>query len=305
MFELIACICCYPSYVGEASGCDVVNEFITFQIAAICGLVGMTLGWRGVMTKYSGFYDLPTAWNQVFWGILLGGAYASTAHNWLFIPYLETGASGERAGELNLINLILITLIATIAMHFLLRRKRIRKGGSHATSGWGLGLAVGGMFSIVLIMYKVMAGVNGIADVLTIVLIAFFAPRAEALITSYHGVLMLRGKRWGAIFRATFWRARIHYHVLFRMAQSSCMDFHHSTDSPGAGISRKMGVEFCSEGRTTTLASYAGRQKEGKTSSLQGLFRHQTALKLLRNKFAPFDFTYQWFGRSSHTTIKP
>ena len=76
------------------------------------------------------------------------GAYASTAHNWLFIPYLETGASGERAGELNLINLILITLIATIAMHFLLRRKRIRKGGSHATSGWGLGLAVGGMFSI-------------------------------------------------------------------------------------------------------------------------------------------------------------
>ena len=105
-----------------------VNEFLTFQIAAICGLVGMTLGWRGVMTKYSGFYDLPTAWNQVFWGILLGGAYASTANNWLFIPYLETGASGERAGELNLINLILITLIATIAMHFLLRRKRIRKG---------------------------------------------------------------------------------------------------------------------------------------------------------------------------------
>ena len=207
MFELIACICCYPSYVGEASGRNVVNEFITFQIAAICGLVGMTLGWRGVMTKYSGFYDLPTAWNQVFWGILLGGAYASTAHNWLFIPYLETGASGERAGELNLINLILITLIATIAMHFPLRRKRIRKGGSHATSGWGLGLAVGGMFSIVLIMYKVMAGVNGISDVLTIVLIAFFAPRAEALITSYHGVLMLRGKRWGAIFRATFWRA--------------------------------------------------------------------------------------------------
>ena len=33
--------------------------------SAICGLVG-TLGWRGVMTKYSGFYDLPTAWNQVF-----------------------------------------------------------------------------------------------------------------------------------------------------------------------------------------------------------------------------------------------
>ena len=45
-----------------------------------------------------------------------------------------------------------------------------------------LGLAVGGMFSIVLIMYKVMAGVDGVTDVLTIALIAFFA-RAEALIT--------------------------------------------------------------------------------------------------------------------------
>ena len=206
MFELIASNFCNPSYVGDSSGTLVVNEFITFQIAAVCGLVGMTLGWRGVMTKYSGFYDLPTAWNQVFWGILLGGVYASAANNWLFVPYIETISSGQRAGELNPINLILITLITTIAIHFLLRRKRIRKGGSHATSGWGLGLAVGGMFSIVLIMNKVQYGVNGPLDVGSILLIGFFAPRAEALITSYHGVLMLRGRRWGAILRATFWR---------------------------------------------------------------------------------------------------
>ena len=61
VFELIASNYCYPTYVGEASGCYVVNDFVTFQVAAICGLIGMTLGWRGVMTKYSGFYDLPTA----------------------------------------------------------------------------------------------------------------------------------------------------------------------------------------------------------------------------------------------------
>ena len=99
------------------SGCDVVNEFITFQIAAVCGLIGMTLGWRGVMTKYSGFYDLPTAWNQVFWGILLGGAFASYADSSLFLPYYEAWLTGERTPELNAIRLFLVPLIATIGMH--------------------------------------------------------------------------------------------------------------------------------------------------------------------------------------------
>ncbi len=92
-------------------------------------------------------------------------------------------------------------------MHFLLRRKRVRKGGSQSTSGWALGLAVGGMIAIVLITRKVQLGISGIQDVLSILLIGFFAPRIEAIICSYHGTLMLRGKRWGAIFRATFWRA--------------------------------------------------------------------------------------------------
>ena len=207
MFELIASKYCYPSYVGDSSGMFVVNDFITFQIAAVCGLVGMTLGWRGVMTKYSGFYDLPTAWNQVFWGILLGGAFASYADSSLFLPYYEAQLTGERTPELNLIRLILVPLIATIGMHFLLRRKRVRKGGSQATSGWALGLAVGGMLAIVLITRKVQTEVGGFVDVLTILLIGFFAPRVEAIITAFHGTLMLNGKRWGAIFRATFWRA--------------------------------------------------------------------------------------------------
>ena len=109
MFELIASNYCYPTYVGEASGCHVVNDFVTFQVAAICGLIGMTLGWRGVMTKYSGFYDLPTAWNQVFWGILLGGAFASYADSSLFLPYYEASLSGERTAELNIIRLFLDT----------------------------------------------------------------------------------------------------------------------------------------------------------------------------------------------------
>ena len=206
MFELIASNFCNPSYVGDSSGTLVVNEFITFQIAAVCGLVGMTLGWRGVMTKYSGFYDLPTAWNQVFWGILLGGAYASLADNTLFLPFYESYITGTRSAELNFVRQILIPLIATVGVHFLLIRKRVRKGGSQATSGWALGLAVGCMLSIVLITRKIQHDVSTVFDVATILLIGFYAPRMEALICSYHGVLMLQGKRLGAVFRTVFWR---------------------------------------------------------------------------------------------------
>ena len=183
-----------------------VNQFLMFQIAAVCGLIGMTLGWRGVMTKYAGFYDLPTAWNQVFWGILLGGAYASYADNSLFIPWYNLETYGIANGELNYVRIILVPLLATLGMHLLLRRERVRRGGSQATSGWALGLAVGGMLAIVLIQRKLADDMNQISDYLAIVALAFFAPRVEGLIAAYHGTLMLNGKRWGAIIRATFWR---------------------------------------------------------------------------------------------------
>jgi len=184
----------------------VVSQFLVFQIAAVCGLVGMTLGWRGVMTKYAGFYDLPTAWNQVFWGILLGGAYASYADNSLFIPYYEAAVLDSGNGELNIIQFLLVPLLGTIGMHLLLRRQRVRKGGSQATSGWALGLAVGGMLAIVLIQRKLATEMDQIWDYITILSLAFFAPRVEGLITTFHGTLMLKGKRWGAILRTTFWR---------------------------------------------------------------------------------------------------
>jgi len=89
-----------------------VSELVLFQLSSFFALVGMTLGWRGVMTKYAGVYDLPTAWNQVFWGILLGGFYAMSADNGLFVPYFQTASEGGVYAGLNVISLILIPLIA-------------------------------------------------------------------------------------------------------------------------------------------------------------------------------------------------
>ena len=66
-----------------------LSENLLFQVATFVSLIGMTLGWRGVMTKYSGFYDLPTAWNQMFWGIIIGMVYAILSFDNIVYPYFN------------------------------------------------------------------------------------------------------------------------------------------------------------------------------------------------------------------------
>ena len=104
------------------------------------------------MTRYSGFYDLPTAWSNVFWGILVGGFYGSLTHNFILIPYIEQLLVDEQAAVVNPINLLLLCVLASVAVHLLLRRDRVRKGSSQTTSGWALGLAIGGMLAMVMIL---------------------------------------------------------------------------------------------------------------------------------------------------------
>ncbi|MGY8729163.1 MAG: hypothetical protein ACKVKS_08090, partial [Candidatus Poseidoniales archaeon] len=126
-----------------------LSENLLFQVATFVSLIGMTLGWRGVMTKYSGFYDLPTAWNQMFWGIIIGMVYAILSFDNIVYPYFNYIAKVEGAQVPNPGSLLIITILMSVTVHMLLRRERVRKGGSHPTSGWALGLAIGGMTSMV------------------------------------------------------------------------------------------------------------------------------------------------------------
>ena len=212
MFECLALLLKEQRFdEGGGEPLGMVSELVLFQLSSFCALIGMTLGWRGVMTRFSGFYDLPTAWNQVFWGIVLGGFYAVSADGALFQPYYElVNSDGDVASGLNIISLILVTRFASIGSHFLLRRKRVRKGGSQPTSGWALGLAIGGMVAMVL-MFRMFEfdGIFSPIGLLNIALISILTPRAEALITAKHGYMMLQDKRWGAILRSTFWRSAL------------------------------------------------------------------------------------------------
>ena len=170
-----------------------------FQIASVVALIGMGLGWRGVMTKYSGFYDLPTAWSMMFWGLLLGGFYGNMADDFLLIPYM-TGA------QLTITPLIICLFLAVI-VHLILRRERVRRTGSQPTTGWALGLAVGGMIAMFQIYRMLEIYEISIAVISTIILIAVVTPRAHALIFCAHGHRMLRGKRWSAVLITFFWCA--------------------------------------------------------------------------------------------------
>ena len=188
-----------------------VSELVLFQLSSFFALIGMTLGWRGVMTKFSGFYDLPTAWSQVFWGIVLGGVYAVVADGLLFQPYYTTVVTNDGVYTgLNVFSLMAVAVFASVFSHLLLRRKRVRTGGSQPSSGWALGLAIGGMTAMVL-MFRMFEfeDIYSPKGLLNVVLVSLVAPRAEALITARHGFMMLQGKRWGAVLRAAFWRAAL------------------------------------------------------------------------------------------------
>ena len=194
-----------------------VSELVLFQLSSFCALVGMTLGWRGVMTRFAGFYDLPTAWNQVFWGIVIGGVYAVMADGLLFQPYYTTVVSedGVYTG-LNIISLMIVVMFASVFSDLLLRRQRVRKGGSQPSSGWALGLAIGGMLAMVM-MFRMFEFENIFEPVglINIALISIITPRAEALITARHGFMMLNDRRWGAVLRSAFWRASLLVAIYF------------------------------------------------------------------------------------------
>ena len=184
------------------------------QVAIVISLVGMSLGWRGVMTKYSGFYDLTTAWSMMFWGILVGGLYGSLGDLFLLTVYIE----GKFLPYSNLI----ICLGISVAVPLFLRRKKVRRTGSQPTTGWALGLAVGGMISLFLIfrLLQVYQDNIGIELVVTIILVALVSPRAHALIFCRHGYGMLMGKRWSIVLRTFFWTSLLLtalYSTVYRM----------------------------------------------------------------------------------------
>ena len=183
---------------------------LMFQSAAFLSLLGMAFAWRGVMTKYSGFYDTPTAWSHVFWGVIVGGFYASLCDRGLFHGYIlmMTEQANPTVGYWS--NLLILMLGISVIVHLLLRRQKVRSTSQQPTSGWALGTAIGGMMALIIIFRVIQLSDEwSIIVVAKIILIASLIPRCEALITCHQGFNMLQGKRWGAVLRSALWRTAL------------------------------------------------------------------------------------------------
>jgi hypothetical protein len=83
----------------------------------------------------------------------------------------------------------------------ILRRERVRRTGSQPTTGWALGLSVGGMIAMYVIYRVLEPGEISVRTISTMILIAIVSPRGHALIFCRHGYDMLLGKRWKATFK--------------------------------------------------------------------------------------------------------
>ena len=248
-----------------------VSELVLFQLSSFFALIGMTLGWRGVMTKFSGFYDLPTAWSQVFWGIVLGGVYAVVADGLLFQPYYTTVVTNDGVYTgLNVFSLMSVAVFASVFSHLLLRRKRVRTGGSQPSSGWALGLAIGGMTAMVL-MFRMFEFENIFSPkgLLNVVLVSLVAPRAEALITARHGFMMLQGKRWGAVLRRFLACCSLGW-SLFRGVQHGRLVVHPSVCCSCQSVRRDVDLGIRAQGRPPPTSTTVGRAGSGCQNSTLG-----------------------------------
>ncbi len=184
------------------------SNLVLFQVASIVALIGMGLGWRGVMTKYAGFYDLPTAWSMMFWGILLGGFYGRLADEFVYKPYYF--------GNFPFTNIILFLGLAVI-VHLILRRTRVRRTGSQPTTGWRLGLSVGGLIGMYSIYRVLEVESLSVISIATIGLIALVSPRGYALIFCRHGYDMLQEKRWRAALKTFVFVMLLHLSLVAAM----------------------------------------------------------------------------------------
>ncbi|MDA0716142.1 MAG: hypothetical protein O3A74_06255 [archaeon] len=197
------------------------SEVVLSQIAIILPLIGMSFGWKGVMTKYAGFYDTQTAWNQVFWGLLLGAMYGLLSNSYILEPALAGTYNGIE-GQFNVFNVVIIVLLVSLSTHFMLIRKKVRHHNSQPTSGWALGLSLGAMVAMFFVARMFLEAGLTLATFVNAVLFCTIAPRAEALITCFHGHLMLQGRRWGAVIRSMSWR------MIFIVLLVSAVDFYYT-----------------------------------------------------------------------------
>ncbi len=179
------------------------------QLSFAIGLLGVYLGWKGVISRMTGFFDMAGAVKYLLYGIVSGMILAVSIDSILL--------SGINQSSLNIIYAILISLLIALTessfVLFLLSRKRLIELRGSPPFGWSLGLGIGSMQASILI-YRLFVDSNlssqysGVG-LLTIVLAFFISISSglgQALISSWQGSMILDQYRFKPLIYSSLFR---------------------------------------------------------------------------------------------------
>ena len=180
------------------------------QLSFAIGLLGVYLGWKGVISRMTGFFDMAGAVKYLLYGIVSGMILAISIDSILL--------SGINQSSLNIFYAISISLLIALTestfVLFLLSRKRLIELRGSPPFGWSLGLGIGSMQASLLI-YRLFVDTNlssqysGVG--LTTIVIAFFisisSGLGQALISSWQGSMILDQLRFRPLIFSSIFRS--------------------------------------------------------------------------------------------------
>ena len=180
------------------------------QIAFAIGLLGVYIGWRGIIAKMTGFYDMAGAFKYLLFGIVSGMIFAVASDEMI----LQFAVIESR---INIIYAFIVSLIIggseSALVMFLLGRPKVVSLRASTPYGWTLGLGMGAMFTSVLIVRlfdPVLPGSDYSGfDVIAVSIalsLAVIVCLGNALISTYQGVGVLTSTRFKTFYVSTFSR---------------------------------------------------------------------------------------------------
>ena len=183
---------------------------VQMQLAFAIGLLGVYIGWRGIIAKMTGFYDMAGAFKYLLFGIVSGMVFAVASDEML----LQFGVIDE---QLNIFTAFFVSLLIgaseSALVLFLLGRPKIVALRASTPYGWTLGLGMGAMFTSVLIVRlfdpQLTSDFSGfsIISILISLSLAVIACVGNAEISTFQGVGVLNSRRFKTFYLSAIARS--------------------------------------------------------------------------------------------------
>ncbi|MFL2963696.1 MAG: hypothetical protein ACJZ46_05625 [Candidatus Thalassarchaeaceae archaeon] len=180
------------------------------QIAFAIGLLGVYAGWRGTISKMTGFFDLSGAAKNLLYGIVVGMIFAVIIDSYVLFEVLNFNLNIFTMSSL----IILISISESAFVLFILGRPRVVALRASPPNGWALGLGMGSMHSSVLIVRLFDDGLNSFSEysgfsIISLVIalsVSISACLGHALINTWQGTQILDNRRFKPLLLASIVR---------------------------------------------------------------------------------------------------